>query len=207
MTGGQVRPLQVAGVAGGVGTSTFVRILESKFPGNPVVNVGIYRPELPQMGGVDVLVTSNLFAAASKVAGTLGTFLRPPLLVVMHVGNRDVPATRSHLRKVNPYISARFDIHHKRAWWNLTKAPTASHPADLSDLEALDAFPTALTKMYQHPPRRPVAVAPPAPPLAAPPQRLPLQRLPTGSARAGPGSSRWPPPVDPQAAFRAGPVR
>jgi hypothetical protein len=84
-----MQPVRVAGVAGGVGTSTWVRILKLGYPGLPVQDLREYRGGL-----VDVLVTSNTAASASCIGPALAHCPRPPLLVVMHTAAGPIADTR-----------------------------------------------------------------------------------------------------------------
>ena len=158
MTGAGYRPLLVAGVAGGVGTSTWVRCLQL-VTNLPVQDLGVYG------GGVlDVLVCSNTAAATSRLGSALAACPRPPVLVVMHTAAGVVVASRSYLRRVGPHITARFDIGHQRRWLEMDSAPGSRLPAKVKDIdEALRRFPEALRVMYSPP--RPVS---PMPTRAAP---------------------------------------
>lgn len=169
MPGGQARPLVVAGVAGGVGTSTWARILQraTRFP---VADVGVYRG-----GAVDVLVSSNTAASTARIGPALALCARPPLLVVMHTVPGVIAESRSHLRTITPHITARFDIGHQRSWLEMAEPPGPRIPAKAKDIvEALRHFGTALRQMYAVP-APPVAPAPASPaagigrPATAPP--------------------------------------
>src|SRR4051794_33841956 len=108
MAGRTSRPLLVAGVAGGVGTSTWARALR-QLVAVPIRDVGVY-PVDDESGStsgtrrrgpiVDVLVTAN--TAASTAPGRLGRALsacpRPPILVVMHTVPGSIGCARAHLR-------------------------------------------------------------------------------------------------------------
>lgn len=182
MQGGQFRPLLVAGVAGGVGTSTWARCVRLG-TGLPVEDVGVY-----QGGLVDVLVTSNTAAAASRLGTALAACPRPPLLVVMQVVPGAVAAARSYLRKADPHITARFDIPHQRKWCELDSPPGRQFPARVRDVvEALRRFPIALQQMYAMPVRSGV---PPTHPV-----RHALEAGEVVAAAAGRTGRGWPPPA------------
>ncbi len=145
MTGGRLRPrpLLVAGVAGGVGTSTWARVLQTglRFP---VADAGVYRG-----GVVDVLVSSNTAASTARIGRALSLCPRPPLLVVMHSASGQIAESRSHLRAVEPHITARFDIEHRRSWLETAEPPGRRlSPKDKDLTEALRRFPEALRQMY-----------------------------------------------------------
>lgn len=140
MTG---RPLFVAGVAGGVGTSTWCRIVRVAVK-LPVEDLGRYRG-----GPVDVLVTSNTAAATSRLGPALGLCPRAPVLVVMHTVPGAVVGARSHLRRVEPHIVARLDVAHHRSWLEMAAAPGERLLPRLKDVvEALQRLPAALSAMY-----------------------------------------------------------
>ncbi|CAL9677688.1 hypothetical protein SUDANB95_08015 (plasmid) [Actinosynnema sp. ALI-1.44] len=190
MTGGQVRPLLVAGVAGGVGTSTLTRLLQAllRFP---VYDLREYRG-----GEVDLLVTSNTVASASRIGAALALAPRPPVLVVMNTASGVIDGARPHLLNVEPHVTAVFGIDHRRQWLEMAAAPGAKLPpkAKAKDLITLiEGLPQAITDMYARPavPPRPAAAsqragaaqpAAPAHPTVAPipPGRTPL------TPRAGP---------------------
>lgn len=178
MTGGSYRPLLVAGVAGGVGTSTWARCLRlvTTFA---VEDLGEYRGGL-----VDVLVTSNTAASTSRVGAALAVCPRPPVLVVMHTAPGVIAESRSHLRKVDPHITARFDIGHQRRWLEMDGAPGQRLPAKAKDIaEAMRCFPEALRAMYAGPSR-------------------PTAALRQSSVAAGPGPVRPPWPLPPHSPHR-----
>jgi hypothetical protein len=189
VTGGQVRPLRVAGVAGGVGTSTWTRLLQLAF-NLPVLDLREYRG-----GEVDVLVTSNTAAATARLGPALSVCPRPPVLVVMHTVPGVIAESRSHLRKVQPHITARFDIAHQRSWLEMESAPGPKISAKAKDIvEALRQFPKALQQMYPQP--QPQQPGTPAPGLQMPmpaPAQAPGNRL-LAEPRAGPPPhQRWTP--------------
>jgi hypothetical protein len=162
--GGTFRPLLIAGVAGGVGTSTWTRIMRLAVA-FPVQELGIYRG-----GVVDVLVTSNSAAATARLSPALAMCPRPPLLVVMHTVPGVVAASRSHLRKAAPHVTARFDIQHHRRWLEMAAAPGERVPERAKDvISALRGFPQALHDMYAAPAVDVRRLAPMAPRRALPP--------------------------------------
>lgn len=196
MTGAQGRPLLVAGVAGGVGTSTWIRILRQGYPGLGIDDLRDLVPfadELARLhavrqrhGTVDVLVSSNTAAAAARIGPALALCPRPPLLVVMHTAAWEPAETRAHLRKITPHITAQIDIAHHRAWLGIDAAPGRRLPEKARDIsEALARFPDQLRAMYAAP-ATPVAqyASPPAPP-------RPSAVVP----RAGPPAPAWRPPL------------
>jgi len=141
---GSWRPLLVAGVAGGVGTSTWVRILQA-VSRLPVRDLGQYGG-----GMVDVLVTSNTASAAARVGSVLARCPLPPVLVVMHTVPGVVVESRSLLRKVQPHVAARLDVAHYRSWVEMEHPPGPRLlPVRAKDLaEVLRQFPAALQAMY-----------------------------------------------------------
>jgi hypothetical protein len=140
---GSFRPLLVAGVAGGVGTSTWARIVRLA-AGLPVQDIGLFRGGL-----VDVLVTSNTAVSASRVGAALRACQRSPILVVMHIAPGVIAESRSYLRKVSPHIAARLDIAHHRSWLEMVQAPGEQLSPRMKDvMAALRQFPGALRAMY-----------------------------------------------------------
>lgn len=188
MTGGQARPLLVAGVAGGVGTSTWARILRL-WSGQPVQDLREYRG-----GQVDVLVSSNTAASTSRIGDALRACLRKPLLVIMHTASGEVAESRSHLRKVEPHVTAILRIAHRRDWVEMAEAPGPRLPRKAKDLaEALGKFWPALQAMYAQPARIPAPTTGPA--ASAQPARTPTPRQSSVIPRAGPSAQqRWVPP-------------
>lgn len=141
-----MRPLVVASVAGGVGTSTWARVLYLATH-LPVNDAGVYRG-----GVVDVLISSNTAASTARLGPALAVCARPPVLVVMHTVPGTIAESRSHLRKVQPHITARFDIGHQRAWLEMASPPGPRIPAKAKDIaEALRQLPAALQQMYAGP--------------------------------------------------------
>jgi hypothetical protein len=201
VTGGQ-DPLVVAGVAGGVGTSTWIRILQLGYPDAPVHDLSTIVYDVSSPLGridawtktrhwVDVLVTSNTAAAAAQIRPALALCTRPPLLVVMHLAAIEPADTRAVLRAITPNITARFDIAYRRDWLELKAAPGSDLPPKAKDIgTALAGFPHALQRMLAAP-IRPIHTPPlaaPRPAAAAPLRHSPLV------PRAGPRPPSWPPP-------------
>lgn len=188
VTGGQVQPLRVAGVAGGVGTSTWTRILQIAFNPLPVLDLRQYRG-----GEVDVLVTSNTAASTALLGQALNACPRPPVLVVMHTVPGVIAESRSYLRQVQPHITARFDIAHQRSWLEMEHAPGPRISSKAKDIvDALNRLPQAIQQMYPslaqpQPPRQPPYSPAPGFPAPAPASRL------MAEPRAGPPHQRWTP--------------
>lgn len=143
MTGGNSRPLLVAGVAGGVGTSTWTRAFR-RTVALPVEDIGRYVGRL-----VDVLVTSNTAAATAQLGNALKLCPRPPLLVVMHTVPGSIGTVRAHLRKAQPHITRQFDVAHQRVWLELDEPPGSYLPRGFTEL--VRAIPAALQEMYRGP--------------------------------------------------------
>lgn len=194
--GGQVRPLLVAGVAGGVGTSTMVRLLQAllRFP---VHDLREYRG-----GEVDLLVTSNTVASTSRIGAALALAPRPPVLVVMNTASGVVDGARPHLLNVEPHITAMFGIDHRRQWLEMAAAPGAKLPPKAKDLVALvEGLPQAITDMYARPavaPRPAIASHPAGALHSAVPRRPASAPIPPSrnslTPRAGPAATvQWNP--------------
>jgi hypothetical protein len=154
------RSLYVAGVAGGVGTSTWTRAFRSQVR-VPVVELGVFVTFLAGIerasGPVDVLVTSNTAAATAQIGGALAKCERPPLLVVMHTVPGSIGAARAHLRKAKPHITRRFDVPHQHMWLELDEPPGSYVPKSFTEI--VHAVPAALHEMYSGPPKpRPAGV-------------------------------------------------
>jgi hypothetical protein len=149
VTGGNSRPLFVAGVAGGVGTSTWTRAFSSQVR-LPVEDLGVFAIYLASIrrasGIVDVLVTSNTAAATAQLGGVLARCERPPLLVVMHTVPGSIAAARAYLRQAKPHITRQFDVSHQHVWLELDEAPGRYLPRDFAQL--VRAIPGALQEMY-----------------------------------------------------------
>lgn len=204
---GQHRPLLVAGVAGGVGTSTWARILRL------AMQVSVEDLRVFRGGPVDVLVTSNTTAATARIGPALAWCQWPPLLVVMHTVPGVITASRSYLRTVEPHITARLHIGHHRAWLEMDAAPgttvqSLTHVKDVT--KALRQLPDALASMataWDHRPSPPDAgqprpglpptphgwsasgrLGPPVSPAPAGPPRV--KRPPTGGHPHHRGASR-----------------
>lgn len=205
MTGGQVRPLLVAGVAGGVGTSTWIRILRQGYPGLRIEDLrdlvpladelGRLRAVRQNNGAVDILVSSNTAAAAARIGPALALCPRPPLLVVMHTAAWEPAETRAHLRKITPHIAVQIDIAHHRVWLGIDAAPgqhLSEKARDISD--ALARFPERLRAMYATPAAPAAQFAPsPNPDVATRPPVAPA-RPSALVPRAGPPPPSWRPP-------------
>jgi hypothetical protein len=154
------RSLYVAGVAGGVGTSTWTRAFLGQVR-VPVAELGVFLTYLAgrncAIGPVDVLVTSNTAAATAQIGGALARCERPPLLVVMHTVPGSIGAARAHLRKAQPHITRRFDVLHQHVWLELDEPPGSYVPKSFTEL--VHAMPAALHEMYSGPPTpRPAGV-------------------------------------------------
>lgn len=152
MTGVQPRPLYVAGVAGGVGTSTWTRAFRREVA-LPVVDLGVFVTYLARVGMgrgiVDVLVTSNTAAAASQLGGSLARCERPPLLVVMHTVPGGIATTRAYLRQAQPHVTRQFDVSHQQRWLEMDQPPGHRIPKEFRELVL--AVPAALEQMYRTP--------------------------------------------------------
>lgn len=135
----------MAGVAGGVGTSTWTRAFLSQVA-LPVEDRGVFLEGL-----VDVLVTSNTAAATARLGGALARCERPPLLVVMHTVPGRIGAARAYLRQVEPHVTRRFHVAHQHVWLELDEPPGRHLPKGFPEL--VQAIPAALQKMYSRPPR------------------------------------------------------
>ncbi len=203
MTGGQrpQAPLLVAGVAGGVGTSTWIRILQLAVPSQPIQDLRDLiqlADELARLHAlpahsrntraVDFLITANTVTAAARVGLALRLCPVKPLLVVMHTAAVEPGETRAHLRKAEPYITARFDIAYRKEWPAMNEAPGLRLPERAKDIsDAFARLPEALAAMY--PPAPSAALA--LPPGSAHPPVTPTQRI---APRAGPPTRTSPPP-------------
>jgi hypothetical protein len=180
-------PLRVAGVAGGVGTSTVVRVLRMLFPQVPVVDLGQRR------GEVDILVTSNTVSSARMIGEALGRTPRPPMLVVVHTAPGKIENAKPHLITVSPNVSAVFHIGHRRHWLEMAEAPGPELPRKGADLVKLvRGLADALTQTHVQRPR-PVAAPYPVRPAALPPHhRAPVAHpphlLPPGVIPPHPGT-------------------
>jgi hypothetical protein len=157
VTEGKSRPLFVAGVAGGVGTSTWTRAFSSQVR-LPVEDLGVFIRYLARInrasGIVDVLVTSNTASATAQLGEVLARCERPPLLVVMHTVPGSIAAARAYLRQAKPHITRRFDVPHQQVWLEMDQPPGRYLPKDFMSL--VRAMPVALQEMYSSPPRPPL---------------------------------------------------
>lgn len=196
MTRGNSRPLLVAGVAGGVGTSTWVRAL-CRVIAMPVRDLGVYPTDDDpgSMGGpprrppVDVLVTSNTATATApaRLGRALAVCPRPPVLVVMHTVPGSIGAARAHLRAAQPHITRLVTVAHQTYWLELDEPPGKHLPKGFAEL--VRSLPDAFAQMYSTPPRQTYAMLP------EPPQFRTANALWPPPASAGPGSAhqQWPP--------------
>lgn len=208
VTGGLQRPLYVAGVVGGAGTSTLVRILNAWHnpPDSPQHNeirdLGVFHPDHLR-GPVDLLVSSNTGAASARLPYVVAMQPRPPVLVVMRTALGRVPVFEAILKVTKGNLTRLFELEHRRKWIELDFAP--GREVDSAVTLVMGKLPAAITEMWAAEPRKhPQTAAPrlaqtraiPAPVAAA----FPV------TARAGPQPVRWsnngaPPPV----AHRASP--
>ncbi|WP_406639172.1 hypothetical protein [Amycolatopsis sp. WGS_07] len=170
----------MAGVAGGVGTSTWVRILA--LARAPATDLGVYRG-----GPVEVLVTDTSARAAARIGPALARCPHKPLLVVMHRDPADVAVSRAFLRQALPHIAGGFEVGHRREWLQAVEVPARLVFKDKPLGGVLNQFWRALADMY-----RPPAADPRSAGAAQAAQRIaPVpQRVPAG-ARAGPAA--WQP--------------
>lgn len=180
VTGGR-SPLLVAGVAGGVGTSTWVRVLHQVQA--PATDLGVYRG-----GPVEVLVTDTSASAASRIGPALAQCqpLRP-LLVVMHRDPGDVAASRAFLRQALPHLAGGFEVGHRREWLHAVEAPVRPVLKDKALMGVLNEFWRGLADMWRPPAanHRSAGQAEAARNVPVAPQRIPA------GARAGPAA--WQP--------------
>jgi hypothetical protein len=145
--------LVVAGVAGGVGTSTWSRIVARAWPRLQVTDGGVYRGGL-----IDVLVTSTTATATGRLAAALAACPRPPILVVMQTVPYRTPApSRALLRRALPHVAQLIEVGHQRTWLSLETPPGKVVPK--ATAEAVRGLAAALTAMYGGGP-----TATPAPP-------------------------------------------
>lgn len=148
MDSGTSFPLYVAGVAGGVGTSAWIRGLRSCVRVH-VEDLGVYRG-----GRLDVLITSNTAASTARLGEALGMCKRPPVLIVMHTVPGSVGASRAHLRRAAPHITRIFRVRHQHDWSEIDNPPGPHLPKGFIDV--VRAIPSALHEMYTRSPQ-PVA--------------------------------------------------
>ena len=112
------RPILVAGVAGGVGTSTLTRAIQP-YANVPVHDLGQFRG-----GSVDFLVTSNTAAATGHLGQALHVCTERPIVVVMHtVPGRTNPISAAHLRSAQPHRLAQIDLMHELGWTSIAAPP------------------------------------------------------------------------------------
>jgi len=185
-------PLVVAGVAGGVGTSTWVRLWLAAHGGAFGIDikdhghytngrVAVYvdgRVAAYTNGRVDVLVSSNTAASTSRIGATLramhelahrnGYCQPPPVLVVMHTVSGVVRTLKADLITVQPHLTATLHIRHKPDWLTMPQPPGESALSHKDIAAALAAIPQAIKEMYSAP-------AVPALPARQPATAHPLQ--------------------------------
>lgn len=160
VTGGQ-RPLLVGGVAGGVGTSTFARVVQAT-TSVPVYDLSVYRGGL-----IDLLITSNTATTTAQLGRALALCPRPPVLIVMHTVPGGLSrASGSHLRVAEPHLCSTFEVFHQRQWPELEAPPGSSVPKPVMQL--VRALPAELRRMYEVPARQPAASSPLSDPGFAP---------------------------------------
>lgn len=151
--------LVVGGVAGGVGTSTWVRLMRWNTR-NPVKDLGV-----PYRGGpLHVLVTATTAAANRNLGAALKACPRPPLLVVMQtVPFKAATDARALFRSAEPHIAGRFDVGFRKAWLEMSEPPGRRYPSRDSELIAtIGEFFTALQQLLApHPPHPSPGVAQP----------------------------------------------
>ncbi|GAA4009851.1 hypothetical protein GCM10022247_34990 [Allokutzneria multivorans] len=148
--GGQRQPLAIAGVAGGVGTSTWVRLLQRAEVA--ATDTGVYH------GGELTMLVTNTTAAATRHIGTaLWLSPRPPILVVLATSPRDLQgAAKSFVTAAKPHLAYQLALPYERRWAGLVEAPG---PGDLRARTrlVLNQLPEALRAFYSQTPRRPAA--------------------------------------------------
>jgi hypothetical protein len=193
---GSSRPLLVAGVAGGVGTSTWVRAL-SRLVALPIRDLGVYPVDDdpgpvggPRRGSiVDVLVTSNTAAATApaRLGRALALCPRPPVLVVMHTVPGSIGAARAHLRAAQPHVTRLVSVMHQPYWLELEEPPGKHLPKGFAEL--VRSLPEAFAAMYAAPPRPPRVASPHPPQFRSANTSWPPAE-PAGTAAA---RTQWPP--------------
>ncbi|MFJ5984420.1 hypothetical protein [Lentzea sp. NPDC092896] len=210
-------PLVVAGVAGGVGTSTWVRLWGAAHGpayGITIADTGHYtngrvnaEHEHSANGRVEVLVSSNTAASTSRIGPTLHTLHQlarhhgyhqpPPVLVVMHTVPGVVSTLKADLITVAPHLTAILRVRHKQDWLGMAQPPGDSYPQHKDIVEALDGMRDAIVAMYLGGPTTSLSPSPAAPQpvqMRGMRHQLPAHRLgPTGghpAIRAGPPPSQ-----------------
>ncbi|MFJ8966665.1 hypothetical protein ACIRG5_45450 [Lentzea sp. NPDC102401] len=162
----------VAGVAGGVGTSTWVRLWLAAHGGAFGIDikdhghytngrVPIYvngRVAAYTNGRVDVLVSSNTAASTSRIGSTLRTMQQladrngyhqpPPVLVVMHTVAGAVRTLKADLITVQPHLTTTLHIRHKPEWLLMQQPPGDAALSHKDIVDALVAIPQAIKEMY-----------------------------------------------------------
>ncbi|SFQ30870.1 hypothetical protein SAMN05421854_110206 [Amycolatopsis rubida] len=184
----------LGGVSGGVGTTTFARVLLAEWK-IPVRDLGVYRGGL-----VHLLITSNTAAATAQLGRALAACPRPPVLIVMHTVPGGLSrASKSHLRSAGPHLAATFTVFHQRQWTELEAPPGKTIPKPVADL--VRRLPDAVRLMYSAPAR------PAQPSAGGRPAHPPSAVVPPGRAVVPPRPRSFPPRAGP--AFPAGglPVR
>lgn len=196
MAGRTSRPLLVAGVAGGVGTSTWVRAMR-QLVALPILDVGVY-PSDEDSGStsrarrgpvVDILVTANTAASTAPVrlGRALAACPRPPILVVMHTVPGSIGTARAHLRTAKPHIARQINIAHQQVWLEMDEAPGKYLPKGFAEI--VRSLPATLQQMYSKHQLRSVPALPPEPPQFRPAGATGLNTN-HGSDRA---HGQWPP--------------
>ncbi|MEU0529202.1 hypothetical protein [Amycolatopsis tolypomycina] len=140
--------LVVGGAAGGVGTSTWVRLMRWNTR-TPVRDLG-----MPYRGGpLHVLVTATTAAANLNLGAALKACPRPPLLVVMQtVPFKAAADARALFRAAEPHIAGRFDVGFRKAWLEMSEPPGRRYPSRDSELIAtISAFFTAMQQQLRTP--------------------------------------------------------
>jgi hypothetical protein len=147
----RIRPLLLGGVVGGVGVSTFARVLHAAVT-VAVHDMGRYEG----VGPLDLLVTSNTAASTTMLGRLLGLCPRPPVLIVMHtVAGGINRASRAHLRAAEPHVCTVLEVLHQRSWPGLAAPPGLLVPKRV--LAVARELPAAVQRMYADTaPRRPV---------------------------------------------------
>lgn len=132
----------IAGVSGGVGTSSIARCLAEVVPGG-AVDMGLARD-----ARAHILVMSMTAASAARLPAALRRYTATyrPVLVVSHTLAGEIPRfTRAELRAVEPHVSAVVHFPHVLLWANLP-APPASVPSARAQLSALKSIVEALRR-------------------------------------------------------------
>lgn len=116
----------VAGVSGGVGTSTVARALNASLP-NGAIDIG-----LAMDARADFLVMSMMAASAARLPAALRAFAaagRRPVLIVSHTAAGGTPQfTKSQLRAAMPHVTDVIHLPHALPW---LEQPTPPGPSPL----------------------------------------------------------------------------